>query len=75
MRNVNGTPGNTVAPSRSICSRARARWSRNGFGLSNSTSVAPLRTAASRQQPIPYVWNSAIVQKMLSSPVRLAAAT
>ena len=53
IRNVNGTPGKTVARSRSICASARARWSTNGFGLSNSTSVAPLRTAASRQQPMP----------------------
>jgi hypothetical protein len=53
MRNVNGTPGNTVTRSRSIWASARARCSRNGFGLSNSTSVAPLRTAAIRQQPMP----------------------
>ena len=52
-RNVNGTPGNTVARSRSSSASARPRWSTNGLGLSKTTSVAPARTAASRQQPMP----------------------
>ena len=40
-RKLNGTPGNTVARSRSISSSARWRLSRNGCGSSRITSVAP----------------------------------
>ena len=52
-RKLKGTPGKIVIPSFSISSRARWRRSRNGFGSSRITSVAPVRAAANMQQPMP----------------------